>query len=144
MKKLVNKITNRSDFFNSVIVVMSGTAISQIIAMAVMPFLSRNYTPSDFGFLTAFISVFSIISTFINGKYERVILLARNNQELNNSSILCFFVSILVSVATLIVVLLGKSVFLNYFTINQDFYNWFYLLPVILFVYGFNVTILSY
>lgn len=144
LKKLVNKITNRSDFFNSVLLVMSGTAISQIIAMVVMPFLSRSYTPSDFGFLTAFISVFSIIGTFINGKYERVILLSRDSQELNNSSILCFFASILVSVATLIVVLLGKNVFLIYYTIDQDFYNWFYLLPAILFVYGFNVTILSY
>lgn len=144
IKKLFSKITNRSDFFNSVLVVMSGTAISQLIAMAVMPFLSRNYTPSDFGFLTAFISVFSIIGTFINGKYERVILLARNNQELNNSSILCFLSSVLVSVTTLIVVFLGQNVFLDYYTINQDFYNWFYLLPVILFIYGFNVTILSY
>jgi teichuronic acid exporter len=143
-KKLFIKITNRSDFFNSVLVVMSGTAISQLIAMAAMPFLSRNYTPSDFGFLTAFISVFSIIVTFINGKYERVILLARNNQELNNSSILCFLSSVLVSITTLMVVFLGQNVFVDYYSINQDFYNWFYLLPVILFIYGFNITILSY
>jgi teichuronic acid exporter len=144
LEKLISKITNRSDFFNSVLVVMSGTAISQLIAMAVMPFLSRNYTPSDFGLLTTFISVFSIIATFINGKYERVILLARNNQELNNSSILCFLISILVSVITFIVVFFGQNIFIDYYSISQEFYNWFYLLPVILFVYGFNVTILSY
>ncbi|MFH6937387.1 oligosaccharide flippase family protein [Flavobacterium sp. FlaQc-30] len=144
MKKLISKITNRSDFFNSVLVVMSGTAISQLIAMAAMPFLSRNYTPSDFGLLTTFISVFTIIGTFINGKYERVILLARNNQELNNSSILCFLISILVSFLTFIVVLLGQNIFLDYYSISQEFYNWFYLLPVVLLVYGFNVTILSY
>jgi len=144
LKKIISNITNRSDFFNSVLVVMSGTAISQIIAIAVMPFLSRNYTPSDFGLLATFISVFSIIGSFINGKYERVILLARNSKELNKPSILCLLISILVSVLTFLVVLLGRNLAVNYYAINKELYNWFYLLPLFLVVFGFNLTILSY
>lgn len=144
MKKIVSKLTNRSEFFKNVLVVMSGTAISQIIALAAMPFLSRNYSPSDFGLLATYISVFSIAGSFINGKYERVILLARSIDEVKHSSTLCFIVSVGVSILSLLVVFLGHFFLVDYFNINSGFYYWFYLMPFFLIVYGFNLTILSY
>lgn len=50
----------RSHFFRSVVVLVSGTALAQLIPILVMPIVSRLFSPEDFGVLglfTAFVSV---------------------------------------------------------------------------------------
>lgn len=61
-----------------------GTAISQVIAIAATPLLSRLYTPSDFGVLAVFLAISGVIATFITLRYETSILIPSENSEAAN------------------------------------------------------------
>lgn len=83
-----------SEFIKNIAVVISGTAISQIISIAITPILTRNYTPEDFGFYTTFIAIYSLLSSFATGKFERVILLSKDKKDIIIVSSLCLLTSL--------------------------------------------------
>lgn len=60
---------------------MTGTAGAQLITIAVMPLLSRLYSPAEFGVWAVFLAVSSISATFVTLRYETTILLPKDNQD---------------------------------------------------------------
>ena len=51
-------------FFRNVLVLMSGTALAQIITVAVAPLLTRLYNPVDFGIFGVYASIVGILARF--------------------------------------------------------------------------------
>lgn len=64
-----------------VAVLTMGTAVAQLITIVAVPFLSRIYTPEDFGVLATFMAVATITATLITGRYEMTILLPSREDE---------------------------------------------------------------
>jgi lipopolysaccharide exporter len=71
-------------FSRGVIAIISGTVISRIIAFASIPFLSRLYTPSDFGALAIFVMINGTLGTLVTGRYEASIVLPESDEEAVN------------------------------------------------------------
>ncbi|MCP4002487.1 MAG: oligosaccharide flippase family protein [Gammaproteobacteria bacterium] len=63
---------------------MSGTVISRIIAFAAIPFLSRLFTPADFGVLALFGMVTSTLATLVTWRYEAAIILPERDEDAIN------------------------------------------------------------
>ena len=82
-----------SVFLKNVITLISGTAISQIIVILISPVLTRLYTPNEFGLFGAFMAIVSIISTFINGRYDLAIIEARESEIAINLMRLSVFIT---------------------------------------------------
>ena len=62
MRKLIQKIrANR--FVSAVLVLMSGTALGQVIGLLTTPIVSRIYTTSAYGEYALFVSVAAILAT---------------------------------------------------------------------------------
>jgi len=123
---------------------MSGTAASQIIALAVTPILTRNYSPSDFGFMLTYMSIFGIVSSFVTGKYERALLLARSDYEIRYSSTLCLYISLVVGIVSFLTIVLGNDIIINYFGVSETLYRWLLLFPIFLVVFGINLVALTF
>ena len=66
------------DFARSVATVATGTVVSQGILVLASPFLTRLFTPEQFGALAVFAALFSIITTIASLRYEMAIPLPRN------------------------------------------------------------------
>lgn len=71
----------RNEFLRHVLALMSGTALAQVVVMALMPVLSRLYTPEQFGILAAFTSVVAIISAVAALKYDMAIMLPERDED---------------------------------------------------------------
>lgn len=70
----ITKARNRlGEFGRSVLTLMSGTLISQIIMIAVSPILTRIYTPSEFGVFAAFVALSSVAAIASTGRFDLAI-----------------------------------------------------------------------
>ena len=82
-------------FVKGVSALTTGTALAQLILLLVSPILTRIYSPSDFGDLAIFLSILSVISVFVCGRYELAIVLPKNVEEAINVLGLSFFLTVL-------------------------------------------------
>lgn len=144
IKKIINKF-QKSESLRSIAIVISGTAISQLIAVSVTPILTRSYNPTDFGYFTTFIAFYTILSSFVTGKYERVILLADNEEDIKVITTLTLVVSILLSILVLGLIYIS-SIFFDLSSIGIDYHliKWLYLMPVFLILFSINLIYLNY
>lgn len=64
----------------NVVVILTGSLIGQGIAFAVSPILTRMYTTADFGLMTVFVSVISILGTGVLFRMDAAIPLPKTNR----------------------------------------------------------------
>ena len=110
---MINKILPKTEFSKNVLNVVGGTAVSQLITIALSPVLSRLYSPDDFGVYSIFITLAAttaVISTF---RYEFAIMLPKEEDEAVNVVALSFFINLLYTFLTLLVFLIGGKPFLH-------------------------------
>ncbi|HCN50154.1 MAG TPA: hypothetical protein DIT10_13885 [Chryseobacterium sp.] len=144
IRRIIDKYKG-SEFIKNVAVVMTGTAVSQLIAIAVTPILTRNYTPEDFGYYTTFIAIYTVLCSFATGKYERVILLSKNENDIVVVSSLGMAISILFSTFLIILIYLSSLFFdLNSWGIDSLLMKWLYLIPFLLIIYAVNLIFLTF
>ena len=85
---MFKKLKIRSDFTKNVLILMTGTTMAQAIPIAVLPILSRLYSPDDFGVLAIFISLSFIFGSIANGRYELAIVLPKDDRSALNIVVL--------------------------------------------------------
>jgi lipopolysaccharide exporter len=85
----------KSSFVKNVLVVMSGSAVAQIIGFALTPIISRLYSPSDFGIFGSFSAVSGVIAAGVTLEYTQAIMLPKEKGDAIN----LFFVSCLATSA---------------------------------------------
>jgi O-antigen/teichoic acid export membrane protein len=87
----------------AVLVMMSGTAIGQVLLLIASPLLTRLYTPEDFGVLGVFSALLMLFGIAVCLRYELAIPLAEDDAHIVNllalSLALAFLVSALIGVA---------------------------------------------
>lgn len=141
------RLNLKSEFVKNVATVMTGTALSQIVALAITPILTRSYSPEDFGFLVVYMSILTITGTLSTGKFERAILLVTEKSTIVKIVFLSSVISILVSLSLFLFLLGLKGFLVSALDIENQFYNWLYTLPILIIIYSaytvFNV-ILNY
>lgn len=60
---------------------MSGTALGQLLNLAAYPFLTRTYTPHDFGIFSAFVAVSSTLGAVACARFDVVIQVASHAEK---------------------------------------------------------------
>lgn len=132
-KLLYNRIL-QSNFIRQVILLSGASVIAQAINIGMMPLLARLYTPADFGVLSLFSSVVSLLATVSGFRYYLVLPLARRKRYLQ--AIVCLSVILQVSfvlVLTILSVFFGKSLIATRFEV---LYPYRYLIPICVFAIG--------
>ena len=71
----------RRSFFQSFVILTSGTVLAQAIPLVMSPILSRTYNPKDFGLYATFTTIVGILSTIYTLKYDLPILNAGNKDS---------------------------------------------------------------
>jgi O-antigen/teichoic acid export membrane protein len=73
-----------SSFIKNLLVVMSGTALAQVLGYTLSPIISRLYSPSDFGIFSSFYAVLGVITAGITLDYSLAIILPKQKDDAIN------------------------------------------------------------
>lgn len=72
---------SKSAFIRNVLVVMTGTAVAQIIGFALSPVISRLFSPTDFGIFGSFGAVLGVVGTITTLQYSQAIILPKQDAD---------------------------------------------------------------
>lgn len=137
MKKI---LLRRGEFARNTLTLMVGTTIAQAIPIAVSPILTRIYTPEDFGLFALYMSIVTIASIIITGRYELAIVLPEKKEDALNICALSISLTVLFSLITFILVLLFND-YITRILGAPEISKWLYLIPVSLLLTGIYQTL---
>ena len=101
----------RSRYVRNVTVLASGTAVAQVLVVAATPFLTRLFTPDEFGVYSNYVAVFSVLVVVANLRYELAVSLPASDDEGSDLVALCLVaVACVAGVVTAVTVLAGRAV----------------------------------
>lgn len=117
-------------FVRNVFVVMTGSGLAQIIPILMSPLLTRLYTPEDFGYLAVFVTLVTLLSGLISGKYELGILVPRSNLKADRLYLSVMFLVICMFLMLFIVSLSLQYNIISKFSIKTEYHIFFILVPI--------------
>jgi lipopolysaccharide exporter len=125
----------KSTFFKNFYLVLSGSALSQVVVVFTTPILSRIYSPDDFGAASVFFSIvgfFTILSTF---QYEGAIMLPKRNIDSLALVILSTMLAFVSSIIIGLVLYFFHDDFFGLFHMESQskFWEW---IPIAIVVYA--------
>lgn len=110
----------------SVLTIMKGSALAQVIGLLVLPLLSRSFEPTAFGHLQVYQSITMLIIVVLMLRYEIAILRASEGQELNDVLALCAFLTFVFIALLTIGLLVASALGWTWLTVNVPF-GWWWL-----------------
>ncbi|MFM8596884.1 MAG: lipopolysaccharide biosynthesis protein [Flavobacteriales bacterium] len=117
--------TFKTKFLSSLVILMSGTVISQLIALLFAPLLSRLYTPAQMGELGFYMRLTGFISAIATLRYEAALPLPKQDAHSFLLYRLAYRISIIVlAVSALVLIFVLKA------GIGIPFSWWFFLLTI--------------
>ncbi len=101
----MERLIPQSIYARNVLTLMTGTTLAQVIPLAISPILTRLYSPDEFGRFALYMSVITIASVLVTGRYELAILLPYQDRNALHLTALSMALSIIMSVVLLLIVL---------------------------------------
>lgn len=135
LRSVVRRVLPRSSFARSVMTLITGTGLAQILPMALSPILTRLYTPEEFGMFALYASLCAIIVVFVTGKYELAIVVPKHDGEAINLVAVTVLSSLLVSLALLGIVLIWDDSIIALLG-HPEVQSWLYLVPLTTIIVG--------
>lgn len=138
IKKIYKKahhIFLKSEFNVNVLTLMMGTTIAQAIPIAITPILTRLYTPSDFGLLSLFVAITSILGSIANGRYEVAIMLPEKDEDAMNVAAFSLLIVMIFTIVLLILAIFLNTQITNLIG-NEQIRFWIYFVPFVVLMMG--------
>ncbi|CAM4240131.1 lipopolysaccharide biosynthesis protein [Kerstersia similis] len=107
---MVEKIEKRDrshGFLKNIGVLLTGTGIAQILPIAMMPVLTRFYSPEEFGIWAIYVALVAIVSVIVAGRYELAVMMPRTRRK----ALDVFFLSLVVVLGSSVLLLLVVALF---------------------------------
>ncbi|MFA9559337.1 lipopolysaccharide biosynthesis protein [Evansella sp. AB-rgal1] len=121
----------KNTFVKNVMIVASGTAGAQILAMALIPIITRLYGPEQYGFYTAFNAIVLIITPIAALTFPIGIVLPKKDSEAKGLARLSFFVSVIIAMVTILLLLLFHQQIISLFKL-ESISEFIYLIPLVI------------
>lgn len=125
----------RSDFNSNVVKLILGTGLAQVFPLALMPILTRIYSPEDFGVFAVYMALAGILAVIATGRYELAIVLPDTTKEASDVFWFCIVISIGVSVISGLMLLFANDMFVQYLDLPKET-TILYLIPISIFFSG--------
>lgn len=107
----------------------SGTAFAQILTIALTPIVTRIYPPEEYGVLSIYVTIVTLISIGAALDYQLAIPIAKNEENAYNIIVLACSVLLIVSIVIVILLLIGGEWFLNILN-SPTLVDYMYLIPL--------------
>lgn len=128
LRGVFGRFLPQSNFAKSVMTLMTGTGLAQLLPIALSPILTRLFTPQEFGVFALYGSICAILAVLVTGKYELAIVVPRHDSEAINLVAVTMLSSMTVSLLLLGVVLIWDAPIVRLLG-HPEVQNWLYLVP---------------
>jgi lipopolysaccharide exporter len=118
-----------SKFLSNSLKLFSATLAGQILGIIVTPFLTRLYTPSDYGIFQLFFSIVSLIAIVSCFSYDSAIQLPKKDEDAAGVVVLCLFlIGFTAFIVTILIIVFSSNIeqLLNIPSISR----YLFLLPI--------------
>ncbi|MGM9810565.1 MAG: lipopolysaccharide biosynthesis protein [Paludibacteraceae bacterium] len=133
MKEQIRKIA-RSELVRNSAKLLSANVIAQAIGLLVYPILTRLYSPEDFGLLNLFLSIGGVLVLLSTAEYQYAIVLPKKDEEARGLVHICGFLLLITTGIVLLSVPFSKPIARLFNT--PELANWYWLMPLFVFVMG--------
>lgn len=124
-------------FIKSSMILISGTAIGQMIPVISAPIVTRIFSPEQYGVFGIFLIITSLLNLFSTFQIENAILIEKENSKAATILQLTIFISIAISLIVLLFSLVFKEIIANFFNV-PELQQYLYFLPIVVFLTGIN------
>jgi O-antigen/teichoic acid export membrane protein len=129
----------KGGFLKAVAKLSGATAIGQIVSLLASLFLTRLYTPEDFGSLAIFVALLTQLTVFTSLRYEWAIPPAQDDDEAFHLVLLCALIVVLVTLLTAIGVFFWAEQIARWLNAPR-MAEYLYLLPIgVLFIGWYQI-----
>ena len=118
----------KGEFAKNLFTLGTGTIIAQLIPVLASPFLTRIYTPSQFGLFANYSAIMALLLVFFSGKFELAIILPKTHKEAINIVSLCFIVIFISTIFFSIVIIFSGNTIAKLLH-NKELVQWLWLVP---------------
>lgn len=133
----------KSEYARNVLTLVTGTTIAQAIPVALTPFLTRVYSPGEFGLYGVYMALISIGTMIATGKLEMAVMIAKKQSEAMQLAIISFIFSGLFSMFILFAVIIWKEQ-IAILTAQPDIGEWLYIVPLSIFLFSVYKVLLHW
>ena len=132
---MFKNLLNSKSFLGNVLKIASGTLLAQSLGYLFLPFITRLYTPENFGEFGIFMAMFGLISPLLGGKFEVALVLEKDKIQKMNLYLLSAIITLFISVISFLVFFFFRDIIISFFSlaINK---NLLLILPFSLLLYG--------
>ncbi|MBY0500560.1 MAG: lipopolysaccharide biosynthesis protein [Alphaproteobacteria bacterium] len=130
LNQLIEAVLSFNIYLRHVFIVFSGTTISVLIPVLVVPILTRLYTPEDFGQYGFVYSIGIILGVFCTLRYEHSIVIARNDREAQQAQRLCECLIVGINLFVFIVIA-GLQMGHFLFDLGAWWCSWYIIIPLV-------------
>ena len=131
----------RSELLRNTSILISGTALAQLIPILLQPILRRYFTPDIFGAYAVYLSLVGILAIISSFKYELAIILPRTDKEAANVFFLSVLINLLFNILLFLVIITWRTKILHFFNLSEKFSDYLYFVPLGIFFYSFYQSI---
>ncbi|MBU0744084.1 MAG: oligosaccharide flippase family protein, partial [Gammaproteobacteria bacterium] len=135
MTKIFKIPVFKNGMLKDVGVIASGSALGYVVAFIASPVLTRLYSPDDFGLFTVYLSLYSIFSMLIAGKYDNAIPLPLTEKTATHVAKLALVISLFTSFLIFLCTISFGDRFLS-FIHSSALKEYLWLLPLSLLLVG--------
>lgn len=114
----------------------TGRIIGQTIPILLTPFLTRLYSPEEFGLFAIFVAITAVLSLLANGRYTLAIILPKKNVNVLNLFALSIVINFIFCIVLAVFLFSFQDFLLDIFNL-RSMPTVLYLLPLGTFVIGF-------
>ncbi len=132
MVKKIKKYLTKNEFLKNSVIMISGTALAQLLPIALSPILTRLYSPEDFGVLAIFTSLSVILIIFGTAKYDMAILLPKKDDYGINLLFLTFAIAAFVALVSFLLILIFHDKIIAFYKVPK-LSLWLYFVPLVVF-----------
>ena len=114
LDKVKAKLNAQEGFLKSVAVLVGGTAFAQLLAILVLPILTRLYTPEEFALFAVYSSILNILIVISCLRFEIAIPLPKDDETAFFLFILALLSNIFITTLIVLLIFFFQDPFLNF------------------------------
>jgi O-antigen/teichoic acid export membrane protein len=126
----------KSELLRNTSILISGTALAQLIPILLQPILRRYFSPEIFGAYSVYLSLIGILIVISSFKYELAIILPRKDNEAANVFFLALLLNLIFNFFLLIVIVFWKTKILSFLNLPEAYSNYLYFIPLGTFLFS--------